>query len=256
MTAYCYLHITLNKDQKLFHPCTAKFSDNSQCRVPVFDISHELPLCREHAWKRVSLHTIHTRHLNTFNSIYIFNRVIFPQDNYNRISQEQKPKKTIKSKTKSNEPIRQPKRSKKKKRRNQSVLSETQIIPKQQLKTIGQLNATKQNHASTINVVWNQDLFRKGENAPIISAKSPALVTSVNKYLPDNVMVYQLSNTVPNASKIKLQNLVSMGENSSAYESSEDTGVGELSESELITAQDGIGRFRIRVLRFSHSIIQ
>lgn len=54
MTAYCYLHITLNKDQKLFHPCTAKFSDNSQCRVPVFDISHELPLCREHAWKRVS----------------------------------------------------------------------------------------------------------------------------------------------------------------------------------------------------------
>lgn len=55
MTAYCYLHITLNKDQKLFYPCTAKFSDNSQCRVPVFDISHELPLCREHAWKRVCL---------------------------------------------------------------------------------------------------------------------------------------------------------------------------------------------------------
>lgn len=55
LTAYCFLHITLNTDQRLFHPCTAKFADNSQCRVPVFDISHELPLCREHAWKRVSV---------------------------------------------------------------------------------------------------------------------------------------------------------------------------------------------------------
>lgn len=58
LTAYCYMHITLNTDQKLFHPCTAKFSDNSQCRVPVFDISHELPLCREHAWKRVCLFSL------------------------------------------------------------------------------------------------------------------------------------------------------------------------------------------------------
>lgn len=58
LTAYCYLHITLNADQKLFHPCTAKFSDNSQCRVPVFDISHELPLCPEHAWKRVSFNIL------------------------------------------------------------------------------------------------------------------------------------------------------------------------------------------------------
>ncbi|XP_055314803.1 uncharacterized protein LOC129575353 isoform X2 [Sitodiplosis mosellana] len=238
MTAYCYLHITLNKDQKLFHPCTAKFSDNSQCRVPVFDISHELPLCREHAWKR---------------------------DNYNRILQEQKPKKSIKTKTKSIEPVRQPKRNKKKKRRNtQLVLTEpTQMIPKQQLKqAIGQLNAnvvannacinpttvsaatTKQSIQPMINVVWNQDLFRKhhsgGETPQIISAKSPALMTSMNKYLPDNVMVYQLSNSMPNAQKIKIQNIITVGENSSAYESSEDTGVGELSESELITAQDGI----------------
>lgn len=69
-------------------------------------------------------------------------------------------------------------------------------------------------------------------------------MTSMNKYLPDNVMVYQLSNSMPNTQKIKIQNIISVGgENSSAYESSEDTGVGELSESELITAQDGIGMF-------------
>lgn len=151
----------------------------------------------------------------------------------------------------------------------------THIIPKQKLKqTIGKLNAnnvcttnnvcinhttvvtstgaatapvvnSKQSIQPMINVVWNQDLFRKhngGETAQIISAKSPALMTSMT-HLPDNVMVYQLSNSMPNAKKIKIQNIISVGENSSAYESSEDTGVGELSESELMTAQDGIGMF-------------
>uniref|UniRef100_A0A182S8Z2 Zf-C3Hc3H domain-containing protein n=1 Tax=Anopheles maculatus TaxID=74869 RepID=A0A182S8Z2_9DIPT len=51
MTSHCYDHITEDADQCLFQRCTAKFSDNSQCRVPVFDISHELILCKEHAWK-------------------------------------------------------------------------------------------------------------------------------------------------------------------------------------------------------------
>lgn len=78
-------------------------------------------------------------------------------------------------------------------------------------------------------------------------------MTSMNKYLPDNVMVYQLSNSVPNSSKLKIQNIISMGENSSAYESSEDTGVGELSESEFITAQDGIGMFYQLHLSFYHT---
>lgn len=79
---------------------------------------------------------------------------------------------------------------------------------------------------------------------------------NVNTYLPDNVMVYQLSsNSMPNASKIKIQNIISVGgENSSAYESSEDTGVGELSESELMTAQDGIGMFYLPLIHLSISI--
>lgn len=53
-TKHCTMHIMYNVDQVLFEYCTAKFADNTQCSVPVFDISHELPLCAEHARKRVS----------------------------------------------------------------------------------------------------------------------------------------------------------------------------------------------------------
>lgn len=55
LTEFCFQHIIHNREQKLFHPCTAKFSDNTQCRQPVYDLQHNLPLCREHAQKRVSL---------------------------------------------------------------------------------------------------------------------------------------------------------------------------------------------------------
>ena len=44
-----------NVDQQPYDYCTAKFSDNTQCCVPVFDIKHELPLCAEHAAKAVSI---------------------------------------------------------------------------------------------------------------------------------------------------------------------------------------------------------
>ncbi|XP_023318407.1 protein MLP1 homolog [Trichogramma pretiosum] len=65
-TRHCAKHIMLNPEQRLFEHCTAKFSDNTQCCVPVFDVAHELPLCLEHARKR---------------------------DNYHRRAQESKPKK-------------------------------------------------------------------------------------------------------------------------------------------------------------------
>ncbi|KAK0164046.1 hypothetical protein PV328_002716 [Microctonus aethiopoides] len=68
-TRHCARHIMLNTDQLLFEHCTAKFSDNTQCCVPVFDVAHELPLCPEHARKR---------------------------DNYHRKAQESKPKKARK----------------------------------------------------------------------------------------------------------------------------------------------------------------
>ncbi|XP_061389819.1 mucin-5AC [Musca vetustissima] len=52
MATHCQKHIVLSAGKELFLPCTAKFADNTQCRVPVFDITHDLPLCLEHARKR------------------------------------------------------------------------------------------------------------------------------------------------------------------------------------------------------------
>lgn len=47
--------ILLNRSQQLFASCTAKFADGQQCSIPVFDITHQTPLCEEHAKKMVSL---------------------------------------------------------------------------------------------------------------------------------------------------------------------------------------------------------
>ena len=52
MASHCQQHIVYNSAQHVFLPCTAKFADNTQCRIPVFDIAHDLPLCIEHARKR------------------------------------------------------------------------------------------------------------------------------------------------------------------------------------------------------------
>lgn len=89
-TRHCVKHVMYNVDQLLFEHCTAKFADNTQCCIPVFDICHELPLCLEHARKR---------------------------DNYNKMSAEPKPKKPRK-KTKPSALTRPPKRGKKKKRQS------------------------------------------------------------------------------------------------------------------------------------------
>lgn len=49
-TAFCPAHITEAADQLLFAPCSVQMPDKTQCkRVPVFDASHEQPLCEEHA---------------------------------------------------------------------------------------------------------------------------------------------------------------------------------------------------------------
>lgn len=48
-TRHCMRHIMYNVDQQLFTHCTARHPDNTLCRVPVFDVSHELPLCYKHS---------------------------------------------------------------------------------------------------------------------------------------------------------------------------------------------------------------
>uniref|UniRef100_A0A3B4CXM9 KANL2-like probable zinc-finger domain-containing protein n=1 Tax=Pygocentrus nattereri TaxID=42514 RepID=A0A3B4CXM9_PYGNA len=50
-THHCFQHILLNRSQQLFSSCTARFADGQQCSVPVFDITHQTPLCDEHAKK-------------------------------------------------------------------------------------------------------------------------------------------------------------------------------------------------------------
>lgn len=50
----CFVDILLNRSQQLFSSCTARFADGQQCSVPVFDITHQTPLCDEHAKKMVS----------------------------------------------------------------------------------------------------------------------------------------------------------------------------------------------------------
>lgn len=47
--------ILLNRSQQLFASCTAKFADGQQCSIPVFDITHQTPLCEEHAKKMVRI---------------------------------------------------------------------------------------------------------------------------------------------------------------------------------------------------------
>lgn len=49
----CSPDILLNRSQQLFASCTAKFADGQQCSIPVFDITHQTPLCDEHAKKMV-----------------------------------------------------------------------------------------------------------------------------------------------------------------------------------------------------------
>ncbi|XP_076026012.1 INO80 complex subunit Da isoform X2 [Genypterus blacodes] len=50
-TQHCFQHILLNRSQQLFASCTARFADGQQCSIPVFDITHQTPLCEEHAKK-------------------------------------------------------------------------------------------------------------------------------------------------------------------------------------------------------------
>lgn len=126
-TRHCSRHIMLNGDQLLFEHCTAKFSDNTQCCVPVFDVAHELPLCPEHARKR---------------------------DNYHRKIQESKPKKARK-KPASPPILAKPKpKSKPKKRKrppsNKIETTKGAALLHEESHYMSQINCSE-NHTKTLN---------------------------------------------------------------------------------------------------------
>lgn len=125
-TRHCSRHIMLNGDQLLFEHCTAKFSDNTQCCVPVFDVAHELPLCPEHARKR---------------------------DNYHRKAQESKPKKARKKPTSPTIAVRpKPKSKPKKRKRPPSNKVETKggALMHDDSHYMSQINCNE-NHTKTLN---------------------------------------------------------------------------------------------------------
>lgn len=126
-TRHCSRHIMLNADQLLFEHCTAKFSDNTQCCVPVFDVAHELPLCPEHARKR---------------------------DNYHRKAQESKPKKSRKKPV--SPVIPRPKSGKsrpKKRKRPPSTKLDNKIagLIHEENNYPSQVISTNENHTKTLN---------------------------------------------------------------------------------------------------------
>ncbi|XP_055849151.1 uncharacterized protein LOC129914110 [Episyrphus balteatus] len=224
LTAQCYIHITGNVDQHLFLPCTAKFADNTQCRIPVFDISHELPLCREHGWKR---------------------------DNYNRIVQEQRPKiKVIQKRTKSNGMCgRPPKRSKNKRKGSTSSLESigssntTTFIStpnRSSAIALAPPNITSSNRiGATIVYDGNSSGATIGGGYTIKLNEISSQPVSQSNMLPAmNTLSpgLEIMNIMKNSHQQDLltQDMLSICENSSVYASSEDTGVGGLSESELM----------------------
>uniref|UniRef100_A0A1B6HCL5 KANL2-like probable zinc-finger domain-containing protein n=1 Tax=Homalodisca liturata TaxID=320908 RepID=A0A1B6HCL5_9HEMI len=109
-TRHCAQHIMYNVDQLLFQHCTAKFTDNTQCCAPVFDITHHHPLCPKHA------------------SAY---------DNVMKAHSEGKPKKSQRKKSKPAALTRSTKRGKKKKKPRPSTSSDfTEVeMPEIEIKT-------------------------------------------------------------------------------------------------------------------------
>ncbi|XP_055377964.1 uncharacterized protein LOC129609851 [Condylostylus longicornis] len=233
LTSYCNLHITRNNDQHLFLPCTAKFSDNTQCRIPVFDITHNLPLCKEHAWKR---------------------------DNYQRIIQEHKPRKAARKRTKSgaltksfNNPLVNHKRNKRKRKpllasdsglggmeiSNNSadgIISSSSDVGSGSMEESGGGQNTKQ-------VINSSNSITSFADCNVQSTKNNSDNHVVSELAQGAQVIKLLTNTKEGVTKVDkisdgnndaTQDSFNVCENSSAYESSEDTGFGALSDAELM----------------------
>lgn len=170
------------------------------------------------------------------------------QDNYNRMLQEQKPKKAVRKKPKISAMTRPPKRNKRKKKSTPSPPSpQPKPNPTPASLPIPVPHKQPIQHAQIQPIPSSMDLYHHDtvmhDESVELMSKIPPSICMTNQYLNDNAAIYQFAQTGLN--NLTQQELFTVCENSSAYESSEDTGVGGLSESELMGASDGIGKFDI-----------
>lgn len=117
------------------------------------------------------------------------------------------------------------------------------VITKQQVQSPPQTQPMLQSNAhitrSLESIFDDTTILGSSEQIQITSKLPASLMT--HQFLSDNSTIFQYAQTADDLACLHQQELFTVCENSSAYESSEDTGVGGLSESELMGAPDGIG---------------
>lgn len=152
--------------------------------------------------------------------------------------QEQKPKKPIRKKSKPSAMTRPPKRNKKKKKTPAVPIPPPAPISAPIVKHELQPPPPPPiEHIPSPLDIFHHDTILDSEPVQLMSKTATSLMS--NHYLSDNSTIYHF--TQADLANLQEQELFTVCENSSAYESSEDTGVGGLSESELMNASDGIG---------------
>lgn len=150
------------------------------------------------------------------------------QDNYSRLLQEQKPKKPTRKKPKPSAMTRSPKRNKKKRKVPQQ--KHVQIVSSSSIDhLLSNDSSTRSDSMPMFSNVQTQQLVKLPQHKHS-QLQHEYLRQQPMKHIQREIQVITTSNDM----------FTTVCENSSAYESSEDTGVGGLSETELIGVPDGI----------------
>lgn len=169
--------------------------------------------------------------------------------------QEQKPKKPPRKKTKPSAMTRPPKRNKKKKKLTQKQLEKISSSSSPPTNYTSSFNNHHHHHNNnhnnhqfinshnnhiTNNIIHRDNIIigKTGSNHLYETMDISSLDSILNQTQHDEIIPYDDKHYIHGTTTQDM-----LCENSSAYESSEDTGVGGLSESELIGPHDVIGAF-------------
>lgn len=261
-TAFCPEHVTGSHDEQLFASCSVRFADKSQCsRVPVFDESHEVPLCKEHAAEREKDPRRQPRITADRVAVVSGKLAAAPVAAKNK-------KKKSRSNKRSTVPVNQPRAS---------AMPKVDLTPSLPRKSVYLSHPNEGGDAVRVNVQKPLQLLPATQQK--LKTRRPEIVTrytkvgsdAMQKILvkeeqydfvdeedsvgleeeeEDSLLQPRSKKSSPFAMKRKSfranygvapttavsnqTDLLLVSENSSAYESSEDTGVGGLSESEMI----------------------